>query len=70
MVGAAAGSREQYVLEVTAAEVPVQYFKDWLAEWGREIRRRQTGLMLLLRAPRKGTRISPRRRARWQLGST
>ena len=45
---------EQYVLEVTAAEVPVQHFKDWLAEWGREIRRRQTGLMLLSAHRAKG----------------
>ena len=45
---------EQYVLEVTAAEVPMQHFKDWLAEWGREIRRRQTGLMLLSAHRAKG----------------
>jgi ATP-dependent DNA helicase RecQ len=45
---------EQYVLEVTAPEVPVQHFKNWLAEWGREIRRRQTGLMLLSAHRAKG----------------
>jgi ATP-dependent DNA helicase RecQ len=45
---------DQYVLEVAAAEVPVQHFKDWLAEWGREIRRRQTGLMLLSAHRAKG----------------
>jgi ATP-dependent DNA helicase RecQ len=49
---------EQYVLEVTAAEVPVQHFKDWLAEWGREIRRRQTGLMLLSAHRAKGLEFS------------
>ena len=45
---------EQYALEVTAAEVPVQHFKDWLAEWGREIRRRQTGLLMLSAHRAKG----------------
>jgi ATP-dependent DNA helicase RecQ len=45
---------EQYVLEVTAPEVPVQHFKNWLAEWGREIRRRPTGLMLLSAHRAKG----------------
>jgi len=45
---------DQYVLEVAAAEVPLQHFRDWLAEWGREIRRRQTGLMLLSAHRAKG----------------
>jgi ATP-dependent DNA helicase RecQ len=45
---------EQYLLEMTAAEVPVQHFKNWLAEWGRHIRRRQTGLMLLSAHRAKG----------------
>jgi ATP-dependent DNA helicase RecQ len=36
----------QYALEVPDAEVPVSHLKNWLAEWGREIRRRQTGLLL------------------------
>ncbi len=45
---------DQYVLEVAAAEVPVQHFKEWLAEWGREIRRRQTGLLLLSAHRAKG----------------
>ena len=29
-----------------AAEVPVDHFIEWLAEWGREVRRRQHGLLL------------------------
>lgn len=45
---------EQYVLEVAAAEVPVQHLKEWLAEWGRDTRRRQTGLMLLSAHRAKG----------------
>lgn len=45
---------DQYVLEVAAAEVPVQHLKEWLAEWGREIRRRQTGLLLLSAHRAKG----------------
>ena len=44
----------QYSLEVSAAELPVQHFKAWLAEWGREIRRRQTGLLLLSAHRAKG----------------
>ena len=45
---------DQYVLEVATAEVPVQHFKEWLAEWGREIRRRQSSLLLLSAHRAKG----------------
>ena len=45
---------DQYMLEAAAAEVPVPHVKEWLAEWGREIRRRQTGLMLLSAHRAKG----------------
>ena len=36
------------------AEVPVAHFLEWLAEWGREARRRQHGLMLLTAHRAKG----------------
>ncbi len=49
---------EQYVLEVGAAEVPVPHLKGWLTEFGREIRRRQTGLMLLSAHRAKGLEFS------------
>jgi ATP-dependent DNA helicase RecQ len=44
----------QYALESGAAELPVGHFTEWLAEWGREVRRRQTGLMLLTAHRAKG----------------
>lgn len=44
----------QYALEMSEAELPVQHLKTWLAEWGREIRRRQTGLLLLSAHRAKG----------------
>lgn len=45
---------EEYVLETDAAELPRRQFIDWLAEWGREVRRRQMGLMLLTAHRAKG----------------
>ena len=36
------------------AEVPVDHFVEWLAEWGRDVRRRQRGLMLLSAHRAKG----------------
>jgi ATP-dependent DNA helicase RecQ len=45
---------EQYALETGAAELPVDHFIEWLAEWGREVRRRQTGLLLLTAHRAKG----------------
>ncbi|MEZ5601436.1 MAG: RecQ family ATP-dependent DNA helicase [Candidatus Competibacteraceae bacterium] len=47
---------EQYCLELEAgdAEWPIKHFLDWLAEWGREARRRQTGLLLLTAHRAKG----------------
>ena len=36
------------------AEVPVDRFVEWLAEWGRDVRRRQRGLMLLTAHRAKG----------------
>lgn len=45
---------DEYGVETRGAELPVAHFVDWLAEWGREIRRRQTGLMLLTAHRAKG----------------
>ena len=45
---------DEYALESSGAELPKDHFIDWLAEWGREARRRQTGLMLLTAHRAKG----------------
>ena len=45
---------EQYALDSAGAELPCEYFVEWLAEWGRELRRRQTGLLLLSAHRAKG----------------
>ena len=37
----------EYALDVGEAELPLDHFLEWLAEWGREARRRQTGVLLL-----------------------
>ena len=37
---------EEHTLETGGAEVPVDHFIEWLAEWGRDVRRRQRGLLL------------------------
>ena len=44
----------EYVLETGGAENPVDSFIEWLAEWGREVRRRQRGLLLLTAHRAKG----------------
>ena len=38
---------EEHVLETGGRETPVDHFIEWLAEWGRDIRRRQRSLLLL-----------------------
>ncbi len=43
-----------YRLETGDAENPVESFVEWLAEWGRELRRRQNGLLLLTAHRAKG----------------
>ena len=43
-----------YELETRGAEKSMDYFIEWLAEWGREVRRRQRGLMLLTAHRAKG----------------
>ena len=44
----------QYALETSGVETPVANFVEWLAEWGREARRRQRGLLLLTAHRAKG----------------
>ena len=44
----------EYKLETSGAETPLGYFIEWLAEWGREVRRRQRGLLLLTAYRAKG----------------
>ena len=43
-----------YELDAGDAESPADSFVEWLAEWGREMRRRQTGLLLLTAHRAKG----------------
>ncbi len=45
---------EEYESLVGGAEMPREHFLEWLAEWGREIRRKQTGLLLLTAHRAKG----------------
>lgn len=44
----------EHKLESGGGEVPVDHFIEWLAEWGRDIRRRQQGLLLLTGHRAKG----------------
>ena len=44
----------EYTLETGGAETSADYFIEWLAEWGREVRRRQRGLLLLTAHRAKG----------------
>ena len=43
-----------YAIETGGSEMPVDHFVEWLAEWGREARRRQRGLLLLTAHRAKG----------------
>ena len=45
---------DEHALETGGAETPVDHFIEWLAEWGRDIRRRQRGLLLLTAHRAKG----------------
>ncbi len=45
---------EEYALETGGTETPVDHFIEWLAEWGRDIRRRQRGLLLVTAHRAKG----------------
>ena len=44
----------EYTQETSGAETPADHFIEWLAEWGREVRRRQRGLLLLTAHRAKG----------------
>ena len=45
---------DEHALETGGGETPVGHFIEWLAEWGRDIRRRQRGLLLLTAHRAKG----------------
>lgn len=45
---------EQYALETGDAELPLEHFVEYLVDWGREARRRQTGLLLTTAHRAKG----------------
>ena len=45
---------DDYELETGGAQTPVEHFMEWLAEWGREARRRQRGLLLATAHRAKG----------------
>ena len=45
---------DEHGLETGDAETPVEHFMEWLAEWGREVRRRQRGLLLVTAHRAKG----------------
>ena len=45
---------DEHALETGGGEVSVDHFVEWLAEWGRDIRRRQRGLLLLTAHRAKG----------------
>ena len=45
---------DQYALETGGEEMPATHLIEWLAEWGREIRRRQRGLLLVSAHGAKG----------------
>jgi len=45
---------DQHTLEIGDGETPTAHFIEWLAEWGREVRRRQHGLLLLTAHGAKG----------------
>ena len=45
---------DEHALETGGGEAPVDHVIEWLAEWGREIRRRQRGLLLLTGHRAKG----------------
>ena len=45
---------DEHALESGGGETPAGHFVEWLAEWGRDIRRRQQGLLLLSAHRAKG----------------
>jgi ATP-dependent DNA helicase RecQ len=45
---------DEYDLETGGAELPKEHFIEWLAEWAREVRKRQVGVLLLTAHRAKG----------------
>ena len=45
---------DEHELETGGTQTPVEHFMEWLAEWGREARRRQRGLLLATAHRAKG----------------
>ena len=45
---------DAYALQITQAEMPWKHLVEWLVEWGRDLRRRQQGLLLLTAHRAKG----------------
>ena len=45
---------DEYAMETGGSETPVGHFIEWLAEWARDVRRRQRGLLLLTAFRAKG----------------
>ena len=45
---------DEYALETGGTETPLDHFIEWLAEWGRDVRRRPRGLLLLTAHRAKG----------------
>ena len=45
---------DEHELETGGTETPVEHFMEWLAEWGRDVRRRQRGLLLVTAHSAKG----------------
>ena len=58
----------EFELETSGAETSADYFVEWLAEWAREARRRQRGLLLMTAHRAKGLEFRPRGRVRRRLG--
>lgn len=48
------GGLDSYKLETGFGKAPANLFVDWIAEWGQELRRKQTGLLLLTAHSAKG----------------
>jgi ATP-dependent DNA helicase RecQ len=45
---------DAFAVDTQGAEVPLAFFREWLAEWGRASRRQQTGILLLTAHRAKG----------------
>jgi ATP-dependent DNA helicase RecQ len=45
---------DEYLLETRGSELPAAHLREWLAEWGQEVRRRQAGVLLTTAHRAKG----------------